>query len=445
MNNVIDSLDPAAKQLAYDLAAERVREIFLRAPDQLTALRQEIRRRELDEYFNIPPAYQALIPPARYKGAHGGRGSAKSHNFAELLIAKARRQKGLRWVCVREHQKSLEQSVKRLLEDKIEHYCVGKSFRVLNTHIETPDNGIIIFEGMKNHTADSIKSLEGYDGAWVEEAQSFSQRSLDLLRPTLRKEGSEIWFSWNPRLETDPVDKLLRSENTPPSCVVVKTTYDDNPYFPDVLRMEMEWDKSRDIEKYDHIWGGEYEKHSDARVFKNWAIDGSFESTSNDVLYFGADWGFSVDPAVCIRCFVRGKKLFIEHEAYQVGVEIDDLPAHFDKVPGSREWPIIADNARPETISYMKRNGYPRMEASTKGKDSVKEGIIFLQGFDIVIHERCKRTAAEFRSYSYKKDPLTDIVTPVLREDKNHVIDSVRYAIEKVRKAVMLATWGRSA
>jgi phage terminase large subunit len=151
-----------------------------------------------------------LFQPARYKAAHGGRGSGKSHFFAEMLIEEHIMNPNRRTVCVREVQKSLAQSVKRLLEDKIEKLGVQSAFIVQETVIKSAHgSGMIIFQGMQNHTSDSIKSLEGYDCAWVEEAQSLSQRSLDLLRPTIRKEGSELWFTWNPSQDTDPVDQLL--------------------------------------------------------------------------------------------------------------------------------------------------------------------------------------------------------------------------------------------
>ena len=169
-------------------------------------------------------------PDTRARGEVSGSG--KSHFFAELLIERCLLNPGTRWVCIREVQKSLDQSVKLLLEDKIKKMGVQAQFRVLHTHIETPGGGIITFQGMQNHTAESVKSLEGYDGAWVEEAQSLSQRSLDLLRPTIRKEGSEIWFSWNPRNATDPVDVLLRGKHTPPDAIVRRVNYVDNPWFP---------------------------------------------------------------------------------------------------------------------------------------------------------------------------------------------------------------------
>lgn len=394
--------------------------------------------------INTPRVFVPFLQPSRYKGSYGGRGSAKSHFFAELLLDYCISRPGTRAVCVREVQQSLEQSVKRLLEDKIETFKVQPHFRVMNTHIDTPGEGIIIFQGMSTQTRESIKSLEGYHIAWVEEAQSLSQRSLDLLRPTIRQEGSELWFSWNPRNPTDPVDALLRSKNPPPSSIVIRSMFRDNPWFPDVLRQEMLWDKQTDPEKYAHIWLGEYERHVEARVFKNWRVE-EFDSPEGVVFYFGGDWGFSEDPTVLVRLFLKNegeifngrelkrKTLCIDYEAYQIGCEIDHTPSLFEKIPGSKTWTIVADSARPETISYLRRNGYPRIQPAVKGPDSLKEGIILLQGYDIVIHPRCVHTIDEFTMYSYKKDPLTDMVTPILEDKKNHVIDSVRYAVEPIR------------
>lgn len=384
--------------------------------------------------FPTARVYVPFLQAARYKGAHGGRGSAKSHEFAKNVLKRCIEKSGTRVVCVREIQRTLEQSVKRLLEDKIKALGLSRDFDIAHTQIKTPGDGVIIFNGMRDHTAESIKSLEGFDVAWVEEAQSLSQRSLDLLRPTIREDGSELWFSWNPRHATDPVDALLRVD-PPPDSIVVQSSYRDNPFFPDVLRKEMEWDRSRDVEKYNHIWLGGYEQHSESRVFKNWSIE-DFETPADASFLFGGDWGFSVDPTVLVRCYVVGRKLYIDHEAYRVGCEIDATPALFDTVPGAREWVIVADSARPETISYLQKHGYPKLQAAVKGPDSVKEGIIFLQSYDIVVHPRCVHTVDEFTHYVFKTDPLTGFVTPVLSDKKNHVIDSVRYAVEKLRAPV---------
>src|SRR5678816_4434750 len=382
----------------------------------------------------LPEAFEPLLKPSRYKGIYGGRGGAKSHFFADQVIDNCLTHKGHRVVCIREYQVSLEQSVKRLLEDKIKAYDLTREFRVMDSHIRTPGEGIVIFQGMQAHNAESIKSLEGYNIAWVEEAQNLSQRSLDLLRPTIREEDSELWFSWNPRSKDDPVDVLLRSTPPPPNAIVVRSSYRDNPFFPDVLRREMEWDRRRDPDKYAHVWLGGYEERGEARIFKNWQ-EQEFETPDDAVFYYGADWGYSDDPSVLVRCYAQGRTLYIDREAYEVGCEIDHLPRLFDTIPGSRERVITADSARPETISYMQRHGFPRMEAAIKGKDSVKEGVIFLQNFDIIVHPRCERTIIELASYSYKVDKKTEkVIEPLVPEDKkNHVIDSLRYALERIR------------
>jgi len=382
-----------------------------------------------------PATFAPLMRPARYKGAHGGRGSGKSHERAEALIQRCMEKK-TDAVCIREIQLTLKQSVKRLLELKIESLGVGSYFEVQDAQIKTPRGGVIIFQGMQNHNADSIKSLEGFDIAWVEEAQSLSQRSLDLLRPTIRKENSEIWFTWNPNDPTDPVDSLLRGEDPPSDSIVVEVNYDDNPWFPDVLLAEMEYDRRRDYEKYLHIWKGQYQKNSESRVFKNWSVS-EFEAPHEAIFRMGADWGFSIDPSVLVRCYIQGLKLFIDYEAWMVGCEIDQLPDLFDTVPGSRKWFITADSARPETISYMQRHGFEKIAAAAKGKGSVEDGIEFLKSFDIIVHPRCKHVIDELTNYRWKTDPLTGIILPILEDKNNHTIDAIRYGAEGARKAIM--------
>lgn len=381
---------------------------------------------------SCPQAFKPLLARARYKGAHGGRGSGKSHFFAEMLIARCVSAK-TDAVCIREVQRTLNQSVKKLIEMKIEDMGVGALFDVQEAQILANNGGRIIFQGMQNHTADSIKSLEGYDIAWVEEAQSLSQKSLDLLRPTIRKAGSELWFSWNPSLETDPVDVLLRGESPPPGAIVVQANYRDNPWLPDVLKEEIAYDQRRDPDKFAHVWLGEYQRNSEARVFRNWKIE-EFDIHPEWILRQGADWGFSIDPSVLVQCAIVGKTLYVTHEAYKIGCEIDALPDLFLTVPDAERWPIIADSARPETISYMQRHGFPKMLPAVKGARSLEEGVEFLRSFDIVVHPRCTHLIDELTLYSYKKDPLTDKVVPILEDKDNHVIDSLRYACEAARR-----------
>lgn len=385
--------------------------------------------------LRIPVAevFVPLLTPSRYKGAHGGRGSGKSHFFAELWLDESIRDR-LDFVCVREHQKSLQFSVKKLLESKIEGLNAGAYFQVQDKKITSHMGGLTIFEGMANHTADSIKSLEAFDRAYCEEGQKLSQRSLDLLRPTIRKAGSELWFSWNPDQPTDPVDALLLAEKPPPGTAIVTANYMDNPWFPTELRREMEYDRERDPEKYQHIWLGGYQRRSETRVFKNWKVE-EFERPAGTIHRQGADWGYAIDPSVLVRASIEGNRLYVDYEAYMIGCEIVNLPDLFDRVPESRKWFVTADSARPETISYMQKHGYPRMNAAIKGPGSIEEGVNFLQSFEIVVHPRCVHTIDELTMYSYKTDPLTGKVLPVLQDKKNNVIDALRYACEGVRKA----------
>ena len=383
--------------------------------------------------IQVAEAFEPLEGPHRYIGAHGGRGSGKSHYFGERWLRENIAER-LDCVCLRETLKSLEFSVKKLLEAKVSHFNAGAYFEIQDRRILSKAGGVTIFEGMQNHTADSIKSLEGFDRAWFEEAQSASDKSLTLLRPTIRKPGSQLWFGWNPAQPTDPIDALLRGKELPPDAAVVEVNYMDNPWLPDELRAEMEYDRRRDPDKYAHVWLGKYQQSSEARVFKNWRVE-EFDVDPSWILRQGADWGFSVDPSVLVQCSIVGRTLYVTHEAYRVGCEIDFMPELFRTVPDSERWPTTADSARPETISYMQRHGFPKMLPAIKGARSVEEGIEFLRSFDIVVNPRCRHTIEELTQYSYEIDPLTSAVLPKLADRDNHVIDSLRYACEGARRA----------
>jgi phage terminase large subunit len=383
--------------------------------------------------IKTPKVFAPLLQPARYKGVHGGRGSGKSHFYADMWLDESLRDK-LDFVCLRETLKSLEFSVKKLLEGKIATYNAGDYFEVQDRRIMSKNGGVTIFEGMQNHTADSIKSLEGFDRAWFEEAQNASDKSLTLLRPTLRKNGSELWFSWNPDKPTDPIDRLLRGVELPKGSCVVQANYMDNPFLPQELKDEMDFDKRRDFDKYAHVWLGEYQQNSEARVFKNWKVE-EFTLPEGSVFRFGADWGFSVDPSVLVRCCIEGNRLYFDYEVYQIGCEIVNLPELFMGVPESEKWPITADSARPETISHMQKNGFPRIRSAIKGARSLEEGVEFMKSYDIVVHPRCIHLIDELSLYSYKIDDLTGDVLPVLADKHNHCIDAARYALEGARRA----------
>lgn len=377
--------------------------------------------------------FEPLLKPARYKGVHGGRGSGKSHFFAELWLEESIGDR-LDFVCLRETLKSLEFSVKKLLEAKVREFNAGAYFEIQDRKITSKHGGVTIFEGMQNHTADSIKSLEGFDRAWFEEAQSASDKSLTLLRPTVRKPGSQLWFGWNPDQATDPIDALLRGTVPPPDSIVVQANYMDNPWLPEELRQEMEYDRARDPDKYAHVWLGKYRQNSEARIFRNWRIE-EFDVDPSWIIRQGADWGFSIDPSVLVQAAIVGRTIYIPHEAYMVGCEIDALPDLFLTVPESERWPMVADSSRPETISHMRRHGFPKIMPAIKGARSLEEGVEFLKSFDIVVHPRCKHTIDELTAYSYEVDKLTGIVLPKIADKDNHVIDALRYACEGARRA----------
>jgi phage terminase large subunit len=225
--------------------------------------------------IETPRVFLPLLQPARYKGAHGGRGSGKSHFFAEMLVEDSLREpgehgEGLRSVCIREVQKDLKESAKLLIEDKLSKLGLGEAdgFKVFRELIETPKDGVIIFKGMQDYSAESIKSLERFKRAWMEEAQTITQRSLSMLRPTIRTEGSEIWASWNPRRKSDAIDEFLRA-NKPDNATVVQANWRDNPWFPSVLDDERRLDLERYADRYDHIWEGGYAKAFEGAYFAN--------------------------------------------------------------------------------------------------------------------------------------------------------------------------------
>jgi phage terminase large subunit len=244
--------------------------------------------------------FEPLLQPARYKGAHGGRGSGKSHFFGEMLVEECVRVPGTLAVCIREVQKTLAQSSKRLVEKKIEELGVGSQFEVQEKQIKTPGGGLIIFNGMQDHTAESIKSLEGYRIAWVEEAQTLSARSLSLLRPTLRLDAtdnasaSEIWASWNPRRKSDAIDDFLRAKK-PSNSIVVRANWRDNPWFPSVLEDERKLDLKLYPDRYDHIWEGDYAKAFEGAYFSAGLAEARAQGRIAKV---------SADPLLPLRAFI---------------------------------------------------------------------------------------------------------------------------------------------
>lgn len=398
------------------------------------------------------------IAPRRYNILKGGRGSGKSHSIAEKLVADAYSMH-TRTSCMREIQNSIKDSSKQLIEDKIRDAGLEHAFKITDREIVCPHTeSLFIFRGLQNHTAATIKSLEGFNRAWYEEAQSLSAKSIELATPTFRR-GAQQYFSYNPDEPEDPIEDFEKSGVGDPDFHIIEMNWRDNPFWFDTIEYgpgaglegDRLRDKRRDMDKYLHVWEGHHRKNSNARVFKN-VTSYHFETPKDAYFYQGADWGFSVDPTVLVRLFTGfignngdpvydpdGKTLFIDYEAYEIGCEIDNTPTLFDRLDplnqqSARRWETRADSARPETISYMQKHGYPLMVKARKGPNSVIDGISFLQNYDIVVHPRCKHTWDEFIYYSYKIDPKTHKVTNELADKDNHVIDAVRYAVEELRR-----------
>lgn len=381
----------------------------------------------MNSRVEIPAAFKDLFSPFRYKVFYGGRASTKSWSFARTLIVKALEKK-LRILCARELQVSISDSVHKLLADQINEMGLASRFNVQQKTITSINGSEFIFKGLR-HNPHEIKSLEGVDICWVEEGQSVSKQSWDILIPTIRKKGSEIWISFNPDLETDETYKrfvLHRAGN----MLLRRVNYDQNPWFPEVLRQEMEHCKRTDYEAYKNIWLGECRKYSDAQIFKDKYEVADFETPSGVKFLFGADWGFAQDPNTLIRCFIQGNVLYIDKELYATGVELDQLPAFYRAMPDLERNKIMADCSRPETIHFMKKKGF-WIEGAKKWGGSVQDGIAIMKSFDkIVIHPSCRHTADEFRFYSYKVDRLSNEILPVIEDKFNHCIDAIRYALD---------------
>jgi len=383
--------------------------------------------------LDVPDKFKQLYSPARYKVFYGGRGGAKSWSIARALV-KLAAEKPLRILCTREFQSSISDSVHRLIADQVNSAGLSEFFTVTQTSITSTAGAQFIFKGLRR-SIQEIKSTEGIDICWIEEAQSISNSSWEILIPTIRKEGSEIWISFNPEQETDPTYQRF-VVNTPPDSIKEKVGWEDNPHLPATLEAERKYMLEVDPEAYEHVWGGNCRTISDAIVFRGrFEIDDFGEPAPGTRLYYGADWGFSQDPTALVRCWIDGDCLKIDQEAYGINTELDTLPELFDTVPGAREWPISADNSRPETISHVKRKGF-NISGAPKWPGSVEDGIAVLKGFrKIIIHERCKRTAEEFRLYSYKTDRLTNDILPIIISKHDHCIDAIRYSLSGFIKA----------
>jgi phage terminase large subunit len=378
-----------------------------------------------------PRAFGYLYDPPlgglRYRVAYGGRGSAKSWQFARALLVHGLSQP-LRILCAREYQASIRDSVHRVLADQIGLLGLSDFYDIKESEIIGANGTAFLFKGLRRDIA-QIKSTEGIDVCWVEEAEAVSDASWRTLIPTVRKPGSEIWVSFNPALADDPT--YVRFVAKPPERAVVrKVSYADNPWFPDVLREEAESLRRNDPEAYAHVWGGEPWARTDAQVLAGkWTVEEFTPDATWGEPLFGADWGFASDPTVIVKVWVRDRMLWVEYADGQPQLDTDGIVRLFDGVPDARRYVIRGDSARPETIAELSKRGF-RVTAAAKWPGNVEDGIQHLRSYDrIVIHPRCKRAIEEARLWRYKTDPRTEDVLPKLVDGNDHAWDSVRYAL----------------
>lgn len=389
--------------------------------------------------ITVPPAFEFLNEPDRYLVAYGGRGSGKSWSICRRLLREAL-WRPVRVLCCREIQLSIEESVHHLIESQIRELGLEDYFDVLEKRITSKAGAEFVFAGLRSNVT-KLLSMEGIDRVWIEEAAAISHNSWEKLVPTIRRPGSQILVSFNPDLEDDPTYKRF-IKSPPPDAIVRKVSWRDNPFFPEELRREKDYLASVDADAYEHVWEGACRSHSDAQVFKGkFAIEAFEPEATWDGPYYGADFGFN-DPTTLLRCWIAGRTLYVEHEAYAVSCDIDRTPALFDAVPEARRHTIRADSSRPETISYLQQHGYPELVGVEKWPNSVEEGVQYLRQYErIVIHPRCEHTAAEFRLYSYKVDRLSGDVLPELADKHNHCVDALRYALAPIIKGNNFAAW----
>ncbi len=396
--------------------------------------------------FNLDiktPAWSVpLLKSVRYKGAKGGRGSGKSHFFAELLVEAMVIDKDLSAVCIREIQKSLKFSAKKLIEGKIRALGVAHLFEIQTNEIKRKGGaGVCIFQGLQDHTAESIKSLEGFKIAWVEEANSLSARSMELLLPTIRTPGSQIWFSWNPDQADDPVQKMFDEAEAAndPDFAVVHVNFMQNPFCPEETKKEARRHLKYNPDTYGHVYLGAFNTKNEAKIFNGkWEVDDFTPGKDWEPMH-GLDWGFSQDPTVAVETYVHNEILYIYREAGKVGLELDDTADYIEeRIPGIGRHVIRADCARPESINHVAKKGMPRIEGVEKWSGSVEDGIAHMRSYKkIVVHCDCVETIQEFRLYAYKIHKQTGDILPDIVDKHNHYIDAIRYALAPLIKAGM--------
>ena len=393
---------------------------------------------KIDLPFKVKPLLQD-ISQYRWIILHGGRSSGKSHSIAIILLMLAAKSK-LRILCVREFQSSMRESCHKLLCDYIDSMGLSWFYDTTNNRIAGRNGSEFIFTGIKQNPQ-SVKSMEGIDICWCEEGQVVSKESKGLLTPTIRKDGSQIWVSMNPLLDTDPMYQLII--NPPPNSLIIEMNYLDNPFNSQTIIDEAEYQKEVDYDLYCHIWLGHTLRMSDAVIFKGKFEVLDFDPSPKAQFRIGVDFGYT-DSLAATSSYIDGDYLYIYEEAGGTKIETDDMPDKLiEGIPDIRKWAIYADSADPKAILFLKRRGF-QIKGVKKGPNSILDGINYLKSFRrIYIHPRCVNTINEFKNYKWKQDRMTEEILPQPEDKWNHYIDSIRYAMEDIAlgNSLTLSQW----
>ena len=380
--------------------------------------------------IQLPPKLLKLLftPNLRWRIAWGGRSSGKSWSFVRALLVRSLEKK-IRILCCREIQRSIKSSIWQLIGDQIQILGLGDMFEVTRDEIRCIKTGsTFVFIGLAANTVESIKSFEGVDICFVDEAQAISKKSWSLLTPTIRAPGSEIWCSMNPELETDPsYIMLVKNHRLLDRAMCINVNYTDNPYFSEDSRQDMETCKARSFDEYLHVWCGQTVKHTESHVFDETRIHlQHMPINSSWTRLVGVDWGYAADPTTMVDSWydISTHSLYISNEIVLWKAEPFQVPSMLDVIPGIKNCVIRADEARPEQISNCRRGGFKKMLAGKKWTGNHMDGVDYLRSlYDIYINPECLQTYYELTTLRYKVDKLTGDIKPEIDDDHRRLIE----------------------
>lgn len=388
----------------------------------------------MENIIEIPEEYKELFSDWwREAAIYGGRYSLKSHTVARYLLIRARQNK-TRVACFREFQNSISESSYQLLCDLIKQYGLN-DFDVTNNSIINKLNGSdFLFKGLWNNEQ-SIKSIEGIDIAWVEEAQAVSQNSIEVLTPTVRKPNSKIIYTYNRLLEDDPVHMRLVIEGRP-NTLVINVNFDIASKYnlmPEVIRLEIEDDKEKRPALYRHKWLGE-PNSLEKKIYKDWQVIDEIPKEAR-LLRRGLDFGYSIDPSVLEDIYSWNGAYVIDEQLYQKGLSNKSI-ADFILNLSEPARLVVADSAEPKSIDEIRDYGV-NIIGATKGAGSVFQGIQYVQDQKIFVTKRSIKTIKAYRNYLWVTDRNGKIINEP--DDSIHEwsnpMDAIRYGFNSIHKA----------